>query len=37
MFRPKTGEEVLIPASETHSVRNVGSRAARWLYGYKNR
>lgn len=35
-FRPKTGEEVLIPARETHSVRNVGGTTARWLYGYKN-
>ena len=35
-FRPKTGEEVLIPAREIHSVRNVGGTTARWLYGYKN-
>ena len=35
-FRPKNGEEVLIPARVTHSVRNVGSMTARWLYGYKN-
>jgi mannose-6-phosphate isomerase-like protein (cupin superfamily) len=35
-FRPKTGEEVFIPARVTHSVRNVGGTTARWLYGYKN-
>jgi mannose-6-phosphate isomerase-like protein (cupin superfamily) len=34
-FRPKTGEEVFIPAHVTHSVRNVGGTTARWLYGYK--
>lgn len=35
-FRPAAGEEVLIPARVTHSVRNVGGTTARWLYGYKN-
>lgn len=35
-FQPATGEEVLIPARVTHSVRNVGGTTARWLYGYKN-
>jgi len=34
-FRPKAGEEVLIPARVSHSVRNVGGTTARWLYGYK--
>ncbi len=34
-FRPKVGEEVLIPAHVRHSVRNVGGTTARWLYGYK--
>ncbi|HET8580039.1 MAG TPA: cupin domain-containing protein [Nitrospiraceae bacterium] len=34
-FRPKQGEEVLIPANMRHSVRNVGGTTARWLYGYK--
>ena len=33
--RPKQGEEVLIPAHVTHSVRNIGRTTARWLYGYK--
>jgi len=35
-FRPGNGEEIFIPARETHSVRNVGGTTARWLYGYKN-
>lgn len=35
-FRPEIGEEVLIPAHVTHSVRNMGEMTARWLYGYKN-
>jgi mannose-6-phosphate isomerase-like protein (cupin superfamily) len=34
-FRPKIGEEVFIPASVSHTVRNVGGTTARWLYGYK--
>lgn len=34
-FRPAIGEEILIPARVTHSVRNVGGITARWLYGYK--
>jgi len=34
-FRPRWGEEVLIPARVRHTVRNVGGTTARWLYGYK--
>ena len=34
-FRPHPGEEVLIPARVSHSVRNVGNTTAKWLYGYK--
>jgi mannose-6-phosphate isomerase-like protein (cupin superfamily) len=34
-FRPAIGEEVLIPARAVHTVRNVGSSIARWLYGYR--
>lgn len=34
---PKAGEEVLIPAGVTHSVRNLGDGLSRWLYGYKSR
>lgn len=33
--RPKVGEELLIPAGAIHSARNIGSTAARWLYGYR--
>lgn len=35
MFRPHVGEEVLIPAEVSHTVRNVGATTATWLYGYK--
>ncbi len=34
-LRPQAGREVLIPARVVHSVRNVGSTTAHWLYGYK--
>ncbi len=32
-IRPKIGEEVLIPARVQHTVKNVGKKTARWLYG----
>lgn len=32
---PRTGEEIFIPAGAVHSVRNIGSSVARWLYGYR--
>lgn len=32
---PGTGEEVYIPAGAVHSVRNIGTSIARWLYGYR--
>lgn len=35
VFRPKPGEELLIPAGTNHSVRNIGDVTSRWLYGYK--
>jgi quercetin dioxygenase-like cupin family protein len=35
VFRPRVGEEVFIPADMIHTVRNVGSSPARWLYGYR--
>jgi quercetin dioxygenase-like cupin family protein len=35
VHRPQTGEELLIPAGAVHSARNVGSRTAHWLYGYR--
>jgi len=31
---PAIGEEIFIPAGAVHSVRNIGSATARWLYGY---
>jgi uncharacterized cupin superfamily protein len=34
-IRPAIGEEVLIPARSSHTVRNVGGTTARWLYGYR--
>lgn len=33
--RPGPGEEVLIPARARHTVRTLGSRGSRWLYGYR--
>jgi len=34
-FRPAPGEEILIPAGVSHTVRNIGGTTAQWLYGYK--
>lgn len=34
-FRPHRGEEILIPAGETHTVKNIGNTTNRWYYGYK--
>lgn len=34
---PSSGEELLIPAGASHTVRNVGGTESRWLYGYKRR
>ena len=34
-FRPQLGEEILIPAGETHTVKNIGNTTNRWYYGYK--
>lgn len=34
-FHPKPGEEILIPAKAVHSVRNLGTAASHWFYGYK--
>ncbi len=33
--RPKIGEEFLIPAKSTHSVKNTGSQPNEWYYGYR--
>jgi mannose-6-phosphate isomerase-like protein (cupin superfamily) len=34
--RPGTGQELLIPARVSHTVRNLGRGVARWLYGYRH-
>jgi len=34
-LRPSVGEEVLIPAGASHTVRNTGTSANRWYYGYR--
>lgn len=36
VHRPAIGEELFIPAGNSHSVRNVGGSTARWLYGYSS-
>lgn len=35
VLRLEPGDELLIPAGTRHTVRNVGGRTTRWLYGYK--
>ena len=32
----EVGKEVLIPAKENHTVKNIGDCQNYWLYGYKN-
>jgi len=34
--RPRPGEELLIPRGAAHSVRNIGTRKATWLFGYND-
>ena len=36
-MRPKVGEEILIPAHASHTVKNIGGTTNRWYYGYKRR
>ena len=33
---PRPGEELFIPRGATHSVRNIGSDRASWLFGYNS-
>ena len=33
---PRLGEELFIPRGATHSVRNIGSDRASWLFGYNS-
>jgi len=35
IHHPQPGEELFIPAQAVHSVRNIGSTTAHWLYGYR--
>lgn len=34
-WRPQMGEEILIPAGASHTVKNVGQTTSRWFYGYR--
>lgn len=34
--RPGPGDEILIPARASYTVRNVGGTTARWYYGYRH-
>ena len=37
LLRPTIGEEIRIPAGVAHTIKNVGGKTARWLYGqYRN-
>lgn len=36
VLRLRPGDEVVIPARTRHTVRNIGSSSARWLYGYRS-
>ena len=33
--RPPPGEELLIPAGASHTVRNRGTSVSHWLFGYR--
>ena len=35
VHRPAPGDELTIPARARHTVRNLGGRPSRWLYGYR--
>jgi mannose-6-phosphate isomerase-like protein (cupin superfamily) len=35
IYHPQSGDELFIPAGALHSVRNIGSSTAHWLYGYR--
>lgn len=37
LHHPAVGDELLIPAGQVHSARNIGRTTARWLYGYRQR
>lgn len=35
VLRPSVGEEIFIPATERHTVINIGSVTNHWFYGYR--
>lgn len=35
-FRAEIGEEIFIPAHVPHTIRNVGRKTARWMYGIRH-
>jgi mannose-6-phosphate isomerase-like protein (cupin superfamily) len=35
IYHPQSGDELFIPSGAFHSVRNIGSSTAHWLYGYR--
>lgn len=34
-IRPSIGEEVQIPPGVPHTIKNIGGKTARWLYGQR--
>lgn len=34
-IQSSVGEEICIPAGATHTIRNIGGKTARWLYGIR--
>ena len=34
-FQPDIGEEIRIPPHVEHTIKNIGGKTARWLYGHK--
>ncbi len=36
-IRPRPGEELMIPAGASHTVRNVGNSISRWFFGYRDK
>jgi len=37
VVHPRPGEELMIPAGASHTVRNVGNSTSQWLFGYRVR
>lgn len=34
-IQPSVGEEICLPAGVTHTIRSIGGKTARWLYGIR--